>query len=55
MNARIESRRISTELLLAGFDVPAKRWCQVCADVVLHTPQASAGQGRVDDGLSSHD
>jgi hypothetical protein len=54
MNARIESRRISTDLLLAGFDVPAKRWCQVCADVVLHTPPASAGQGRVEDERGPH-
>jgi hypothetical protein len=55
MNARIESRRISTELLLAGFDIAAKLWFRVCADVVLRVPQASVGLGRVDDGLSSHD
>jgi len=45
MNARIESRRISTDLQLAVFDTPAKLWLRVCADVVSRTLQASAGQG----------
>jgi len=54
MKARIESRRISTDLQLAGFDIAAKLWFRVCADVVLNTLQASFGQGRVDDVLGSH-
>jgi len=54
MNARIDSRRISTDLPLAGFDISAKLWFRVCADVVLHTLQASVVQVRVDDGRGSH-
>jgi len=34
--------------------MPAKLWLRVCADVVSRTLQASAGQGRVDDGRGSH-
>ena len=34
--------------------MPAKLWFRVCANVPLHTLQASAGQGRVDDGRGSH-
>ena len=34
--------------------MPAKLWFRVCANAALHTLQASAGQGRVDDGRGSH-
>jgi len=54
MKACCESRRISTDLQLEVFDIAAKLWFRVSADVVLHTLQASVGQGRVNDGQGSH-